>query len=391
MDIEKIRKETPGLAHGIHLMACGSALAPLPVVDAVMAYLDLEAKVGGYEAHAHEATMLDETYSSVARLIGAKPREIAILENATAAWCQAFYALPLQAGDRILTCQAEYAANYVAFLQRQKRDGIEIDIVPSDETGALDITALESMITEKTALIAITWVPTNGGLVNPAAAVGAIAKKHGVPYLLDACQAVGQMPVDVEALNCDFLSATGRKFLRGPRGIGFLYIKEKWLETLEPVMLDHFGAPWVSRDQYALRADARRFENWENSYALRAGLKVACDYALAIGLEAIEARVTELSDYARARISALKGGQVHDIGAKQCAIVSFTIEGLDPRPTVALLRQQGIAIGASNPESTRLDAEERKLPVLLRMAPHYYNNKAEIDTALAALEALSQD
>ena len=391
MDIDKIRAETPGLAHGIHLMACGSALAPQPVVDAVMRFLELEAKIGGYEAHAQQADMLDGVYDSVARLIGAKRNEIAILENATAAWCQAFYALPLKAGDRIITCEAEYAANYVAFLQRQKRDGLEIDVAPSDETGAIDVAALESMITDKTALIAITWVPTNGGLVNPAAAVGAIAKKHGVPYLLDACQAVGQMPVDVEALRCDFLSATGRKFLRGPRGTGFLYIREEWLQTLEPVMLDHFGAPWVERNRYSLRPDARRFENWENNYALRAGLKVACDYAMDIGLDAINARVTMLADYFRERISTLKGARVLDIGARKCAIISFTIDGLDPRPTVSNLREQGIAIGASNPESTRLDAEARHLPIMLRAAPHYYNSKADIDAAIAALEALIQD
>nr|WP_321455134.1 aminotransferase class V-fold PLP-dependent enzyme [uncultured Cohaesibacter sp.] len=388
MDIDKIRAETPGLKNGIHLMACGSALAPQPVIDTVMQFLELEAQLGGYEAHSQQAEELDGVYDSVARLIGANRHEIAILENATAAWCQAFYALPLKKGDRVITCQAEYAANYVAFLQRQKRDGIVIDVVPNDESGAVDTKALEGMITDRTALIAMTWVPTNGGLVNPAAKVGSIANKHGVPYLLDACQAVGQMPVDVKLLQCDFLSATGRKFLRGPRGTGFLYIRDKWLETLEPVMLDHFGAPWVTRESYALRADARRFENWENNYALRAGLKVACDYALSIGLEAIQKRVTELACYFRDRIAELKGAKVHDIGTQKCAIVSFTIEGLEPRLTVALLRQQGIAIGASNPESTRLDAEARNLPVMLRAAPHYYNNRADIDAAVAALKAL---
>lgn len=177
-----------------------------------------------------------------------------------------------EGGDRVLTCQAEYAANYVAYLQRAKRDGIVIEMIPNDADGALDVAALEAMRSKRVALIAITWIPTNGRLVNPAAAVGALARKYGVPYLLDACQAVGQMPVDVRAIGCDFLTATGRKFLRGARGTGFLYVREALIADMEPVVIDHYTAPWVATDSYQLRADARRFETWENAYTLRAGL-----------------------------------------------------------------------------------------------------------------------
>ncbi|MEK6217270.1 MAG: aminotransferase class V-fold PLP-dependent enzyme, partial [Boseongicola sp.] len=265
IDVEQLRAETPGIGNSVHLLASGSALMPQTVVDAVVNYTLLEAQIGGYEAHARQSDALDRVYASVARHIGAKPREIALMENATVAWCHAFYALPLKPGSRILTCEAEYAANYVAFLQRARRDDLTIEVVPSDAAGALDIEALKATMGEDVGLIAITWVPTNGGLVNPAAAVGQVARKHGVPYLLDACQAAGQMRLDVKALGCDFLSVTGRKFLRGPRGTGFLYVREAWLKTLEPVMIDHFGAPWVARDQYQLREDARRFETWENS------------------------------------------------------------------------------------------------------------------------------
>jgi len=231
LDIDRIRAETPGVAHGVHLLACGSALMPQPVVDAVIDHTRLEAEIGGYEAHAARAEALDGVYDSVARHINAGRREIALMENATVAWQHAFYALPLKPGSRILTCEAEYAANYVAFLQRAKRDALKIEVVPSDGDGALDLETLDGMMDEDVGLLAITWVPTNGGLANPAAEVGQIAKRHGVPYLLDACQAAGQMRMDVDALGCDFLSATGRKFLRGPRGTGFLYVRERWLET----------------------------------------------------------------------------------------------------------------------------------------------------------------
>jgi len=388
LDIEKIRAETPGTAHGIHLLAAGSALMPQCVVDAIVTHTELEARIGGYEAKAAQADALDDVYDSVARLIGAKRNEIALMENATVAWCHAFYALPLEKGARILTCEAEYAANYVAFLQREKRDGLTIDVVPSDATGAVDLGALESMIDGRVGLIAMTWVPTNGGLVNPAAEVGKIARKHDIPYLLDACQAVGQMPVDVTDLGCDFLSATGRKYLRGPRGTGFLYVAEKWLKTLEPAMIDHFGAPWVSADTYQLRDDARRFETWENSYALRAGLGMAVDYADALGMETIQERVKGLATLCRDGLEGINGVQVRDIGTEHCGIVSFTVEGMDPDATVAALRARGIVIGASTPFSTRLDAEARNLPTVMRMAPHYYNTEAEIEHFFAVLTAL---
>jgi selenocysteine lyase/cysteine desulfurase len=361
---------------------------PQAVVDAVIDHTNLEARLGGYEAEARMADQLDNVYDIVAAHLGAARHEIALVENATVAWCQAFYALPLAPGSRILTCEAEYAANYVAFLQRAKRDDLVIDVVPSDDNGAADLVALEAMIDDRVGLIAMTWIPTNGGLVNPAAEIGRIANKHGIPYLLDACQAVGQMPVDVGALGCDFLSATGRKFLRGPRGSGFLYVAEKWLATLEPAMIDHFAAPWITKDRYELRNDARRFETWENSYALRAGLGVAVEYAAALGLEAIQDRVCGLASLTRDMVKELPGGTIRDIGSEQCAIVSFTIDGLEPRAAVAALARQGIAIGTSDRASTRLDAEARALPMLMRAAPHYYNTEEELKRFVQALRGL---
>ena len=388
LNIDKIRDETPGVANVAHLIASGSGLMPQPVIDAVVEHTLLEARIGGYEAQAYRAAQLDAVYDDVATLIGADREEIALLENATAAWCQVFYALPFKPGDRILSCEAEYAANYVAFLQRAKRDGVVIDVVPSDETGAVSLEAMQAMIDDRVALISLTWVPTNGGLVNPAADVGKIARHHGIPYLLDACQAVGQMPVDVGSLGCDFLTATGRKFLRGPRGTGFLYIKKDRIAALEPAMIDHFAAPWIETDRYELRDDARRFENWENSYALRAGLGAAAAYATSIGLDVIQERAWRLAGELREQLAGLKGAKLRDIGSERSAIVSFTIDGLDPRETVARLRTQKINIGASDPGSTRLDAEARKLPTVMRAAPHYYNTSDEISRLVSSLRVL---
>ena len=385
LDLDKIRSETPGVKSVNHLLACGSALMPQQVLDAVVEHLELEARVGGYEAHSDKFEMLEHVYDQVARLIGAKPNEIALVENATVAWCQAFYALQFKPGDRILTCQAEYGANYVAFLQRAKRDGIEICVVPNDDSGALDVAALENMIDERTALIAITWVPTNGGLVNPAAEVGRIANQAGVPYLLDACQAIGQMPVNVAELGCDFLSATGRKFLRAPRGTGFLYVREKLIETLEPVVIDYYAARWVAPEKYVLRDDARRFENWENAYALRAGLGVAAQYACDLGLENIQKRAWGLAERLREQLVEIAGIEIFDIGGQKSATVSFVFEGHDNEEVVAAMREQNICIGSVAPGGTLLDFEARNLSNLLRAAPHYYNSDDEIAELLAAL------
>lgn len=386
--LARIRAETPGVGHSTHLLACGSSLTPQPVLDAVVDHLRLEAEIGGYEAHAARLPQLEAVYDTVAAHIGAARHEIALVENATVAWCQAFYALPLPEGTRVLTCESEYVSNYLAFLQRQKRDRFRIEVIPSDESGALDVAALEATMGGDVALIAMTWVPTSGGLVNPAAEVGRIAKAHGVPYLLDACQAVGQMKIDVAELGCDFLSATGRKFLRGPRGTGFLYVADDWIDRIEPPVIDLHAAEWVARDTYALRKDARRFENWENPYALHAGLRAAIDYADAIGIDAIEARVRLLADHTRALIDAAPGLEVRDNGRDRCGIVSLEATGQDPDRLVAAMSGRGFAIGTSSRSSTRIDYEKRDLPTLIRIAPHYYNTEDEVAACVETLAGL---
>jgi len=389
IDIDQIRADTPAASRLAYLHNAGAALMPTAVVTAMKQHIDLESEIGGYAAADRELERLDAIYGSVARLLNAAPDEIALMENATVAWQMAFYALPFRAGDRILTAEAEYAANYVAFLQVARRTGAVIDVVPSDATGELDIEALERMIDDRVKLIAITWVPTNGGLVNPAAAIGRIARARGIPYLLDACQAVGQMEVDVEAIGCDMLSATGRKFLRGPRGTGFLYVRRPLLQQLEPPMIDHFAAPWVSRDHYQLRDDARRFETWENNYAARLGLGAAIDYALAIGLGPIEQRCRLLAGRLRSGVAAISGITIRDLGRAPGAIVSFTMEGHEADAIVRSAAAAGITIGASDPASTRIDAEMRSLPNVVRASPHYYNTEAEVDRLIGHLATLA--
>ena len=292
IDVQRARRETPGCGNVLHFNNAGAALMPQPVLHATIGHLQLEALIGGYEAAAQAQDAVAHVYDAAATLLGCHREEIAIVENATRAWDMAFYAIPFGPGDRILTAMAEYASNFIAFLQVARKTGAVVEVIPNDASGQLSIEALRQAIDDRVKLIAITHVPTNGGLVNPAAAVGQVAREAGVWYLLDACQSIGQLPLDVEAMGCDLLSATGRKYLRGPRGTGLLYVRRAILDRLEPPFLDLHAAQWVTPERFEMRPDARRFENWETYYAGKIGLGVAIEYALQWGIEAIWARVT---------------------------------------------------------------------------------------------------
>jgi cysteine desulfurase/selenocysteine lyase len=383
VDLERIRADTPAAEGQSFLYSAGSSLMPNAVVDTMIEHLRLEQRIGGYAAADQQQHRLDAVYDSLAALLNAGRDEIALVENATVGWQMAFYAFDWRPGDRILTGQAEYAANYVAYLQVARRYGVVIDLIPNDTFGAIDPEALRAMIDERVRLISITWIPTNGGLTNPAAAIGKIAREAGIPYLLDACQAVGQMPTDVKALGCDMLTGTGRKFLRGPRGTGFLYVRRELLLKLEPPMIDHFAAPWTATDTYTLRPDARRFETWENNYAARLGLGAAVDYARAIGLEAIETRCRGLAERLRDGLRALGDVTVHDLGRDPCAIVSFSIRDYPVARALADAAAANIVIGASPPASTRLDSEARGLGYILRASPHYFNSDGDVDRLIS--------
>jgi|SRR5579883_1340401 selenocysteine lyase/cysteine desulfurase len=386
IDVAKARAETPGCRNVIHFNNAGASLPPQPVLDAVLDHLRLEAEIGGYEAADRAESALEGVYGSLARLINGAPEEIALVENATRAWDMAFYSLKLGRGDRILTARAEYASNVIAFLQIAERTGAEIVVVPSDETGALSVEALERLIDERAKLIAVTHVPTNGGLVNPAAEIGRVARRHGIPFLLDACQSVGQMPVDVAEIQCDMLSATGRKFLRGPRGTGFLWVRRGMIERLDPPFLDLHAATWTAPDRYEIRGDARRFENWESYVAGRLGLRAAADYALALGLDAIWARVRSLAEALRQALRKIPGITVRDLGRERCGIVTFTAESLSAQDLRRALAEARINVSTSSLFSTRYDMTERGLDLLLRASVHYYNTEDEIARFCAVMQ-----
>ena len=378
-DVRRARRDTPGCEKVLHFNNAGAALMPRQVVDATIGHLRLEAEMGGYEAAAEAHAAVEHAYDAIASLMGCQRDEIAIIENATRAWDMAFYAIPFKAGDRILTSVAEYASNYIAFLQIAQRTGAVIEVIPNDEYGQVSVSALQGLVDEHVRLIAITHVPTNGGLVNPAVEIGQVAREANVLYLLDACQSVGQMPMDLQLIGCDVLSATGRKYLRGPRGTGFLYVRRSVLERLEPPFLDLHAAKWVAKDRYEIRADARRFENWETNYAGKIGLGVAVDYALSWGLESIYQRISHLSSVLRTCLNDVPGVQLRDLGIHKCGIVTFTVDGWDPQEIRRRLAEQGINVSVSQASSTRIDMDQRGLVSVIRASVHYYNTEEEVD------------
>lgn len=384
-----LRQETPACGERIHLNNAGTALSPAVVVETVSEYLKLEQELGGYEAETLRAASLDGVYDSLARLLNCRACEIAITQNATRSWDMLFYAIALQPGDKILTCRAEYASNYIAFLQRAEHTGAQIVVLDNDESGAICLDSLRHHLDERVKVVAINHIPTNGGLVQPAAEIGRILKDHPAFYLLDACQSVGQMPLDVKDLGCDGLTATSRKYLRGPRGVGFLYIADEQITQLEPPFLDLHAAIWKSPDHYEIRQDARRFETYELFVAGKLGLGAAADYALQVGLEGSWRRLSELAARARTGLSQIKGVQVHDLGQVKGGIVTFTLRDCSPQRVRQELFERQTNIWTCTVRSARLDMEARSLQEVCRASFHYYNSEDEVDRFLRQIEELS--
>ncbi len=390
MDVDTLRARTPGCAARIHLNNAGAALLAQPTLDAMTGHLRREAEIGGYEAAVAAQDAIAAAYDAIAELVGGQSREIALFDNGTHAWNAAFYSVPLRPGDQILTGRAEYGSNVLAYWQAARRAGAEVVVIPDDEHGQLDVAALERIAGNRTRLIGVSQVPTSGGLVQPAAAVGRIARACGALYLLDATQSVGQFPVDVDEIGCDMLTGTGRKFLRGPRGTGFLWVRPAALDRLDPFVAEIGSATWDGRQGLTWAPGARRFATWEHSYVNVVGLGAAVRQALDLGLEEIGQRSAALGARLRGQLAGLPGVTTYDQGQTRCAIVTAKVDGLSAAQAAQALGRAGVNVSTTVPEHNPLDTRDGGVHPLIRFSPHYYNTEDEIDRAAELVSGLTR-
>ncbi len=387
-EIRQLRAETKGTAGRIHFNNAGASLPPDVVVETIIEYLQEEAIYGGYETECKYKESLENTYDQIARLINADRDEVAITENASIAWGLAFNGITFKKGDVIITSEFEYVTNLLGLLNAQKTHGIEIKVIANDEHGNFSLSALEEAITLQTKLIAVTHIPSSGGGLIPIVEIGKIARKHPVLYLVDACQSIGQVPIDVKGIDCDMLSVNGRKFLRAPRGTGFLYVRKEVQDQLKVLFMDGFTAKLISRDTYKIRSDGRRFELYEKNRALSLGLGKAIEYALHIGVDRIWKRVQELAGLMRGQLEGIDRITVHDMGDQKCGIVTFSVNGIDSPSVKSKLAAKQINVSVGVASSTMIYMNKNHLTSVVRASIHYYNTEEEIKALCEALVSI---
>ena len=374
----------------MHLNNAGAALMPRPVTRAIHEHIDLEERIGGYEAAAMQDDAIGATYDRLARLINAAAKNIAVVANATAGFVQSMSSFDFSPGDTIVTTKSDYTSYQIHFLALSKRLGVNVIHAEDLPEGGVDPDSVRRILqSNRCRLVHVSWVPTHSGLVQDAESVGAVCEEEGVPYLVDACQAIGQMPVDVERLRCDYLSVTARKFLRGPRGIGFMYASDRALKRGDyPLFVDMRGAKWVSPESFEIHESARRYEDWEFPYALVLGLSAAANYATSVGIEAAQSRSMALANRLRDGIAGIDGARTLDPGRNKCAIVTVSVAGVPSADVVNGLSRRGINSSLTLQWYGLIDLGSRGVEAAVRLSPHYYNTEAEVDAALDALREI---
>ena len=390
MNIQKIRQEIPYYGNKIFLNNAGSSLSPNVVTKKIQAFLHQEELFGGYKLEDIQAAQIAAFYKETANLLNCKEQNIAFAHDATDAYIKALSSIPFKTGDVVITSSNDYASNQIQFISLQKRFGIVVKRVAALSNGDIDRNHFQELLQEKTpVLVAITHIPTNSGLIQDVAAIGEICEQHGILYLVDACQSVGQIVVDVQKIKCDFLSATGRKFLRGPRGTGLLFVSDRVLQSnMAPLLIDGWGAKWTGLNQFEMKASAKRFETWERSYALIIGLTEAIRYANEIGMDIIEERNIELQRRLRDNLSTIKGVTVYDKGSRLGNLITFKKAGISLEDLKEHLDDHEVYYSVSTLEWGLIDFKEKGVEWVIRFSPHYFNTLEEMDRVASIVAAV---
>jgi selenocysteine lyase/cysteine desulfurase len=382
LDIAAERAATPGCATVVHLNSAGAALPTAATLDTVVAHLRLESTMGGYEAAAAVADRIAGVATSAARLLGARTEEVALTGSDTEGWTKVLWGLTLggglPAGRRILVDRQTYDSHYLGLLQVCQVTGSTIDVVPAVADGTIDLEALVTeLAVDDVALVSATHVGTHRGLVNPVEEVGDCCGNAGVPFFLDACQSMGQLPVDVVRIGCAVATGTGRKWLRGPRGSGLLFVRADFVESLRPPGIDGSSARWEDADHYRLQPGASRFMPFENPVAIHLGLGTAVDHALALGIDAIASQVGRIAEHLRSELASVGSVAVHDGGTRRSGIVTFTVDGVAPVEVKDAASAAGVNVSVTEAGAARLDMGGARPEAVVRASPHYITTEEE--------------
>ena len=378
IDLSSVRNETPGCRYVTHFNNAGASLPPITVVHAIHQYLLEEANYGAYETYGRHVSEFERLYREIESLIGAKHGEVALDSNSSRAWQLVFQSIPFSPGDRILTCDTAYTSNYLGFLTASQRMGAIIEVLPTEDDGSVSVSGVLQFMDSRVKVVAVTHMPTNGGIIQPVEEIGQALLNSGAIYMVDTTQSIGQIKVDVNTLKCDVLIGTSRKYLRGPRGLGFIYVRQSFSEQLTPILLDSQGATWTGSTSYKIKSDATRFETGEHSPALRMGLLAALDYLNTMKMSDITSRIHRLAEVLRSQISQISGVTVHDLGTLKSGIVTFSKNGMSSSQIRDSLLVQNVNISVSPAEFTLLNMTSRMLDSVARASVHYYNSEDEL-------------
>jgi len=395
-EVLQFRAETLGTKNVVHLNNAGSGLMPDIVTKAQLDHSSLESEIGGYEASDLRADIINDFYTQAALLFNCKASNIAFTASATDSYARALSSIRFKSGDVILTDKDDFVSNQIQFLLLVKRLNVNIIHINNALIGGVDLNDLrEKLYRYQPKLLAITHIPTNSGLVQP---VNEIAKIYGeysekysdkTWYILDPYQSAGQMKLDIQKMKCDFLSVTCRKFLRGPRGTGALFVSDRALENgLEPMFIDMRGAKWKEKDQYEQQTTALRYEDWEFAYSTVVGSREAIKYCLAVGEEKIWQQVKLLSSFMRSKLEGGDGIRILDRGPELSSSVSFYIKDKQPGYIVNEMLKRKINVVAGYRSYGLIDFDEKGVNWVIRSSPHYYNSMNEIDHFIDAVKEI---
>ena len=375
----------------VHFNHSGAGLPSPETVQAVVDHLRLEAERGPMEAGAIASDAIRNSYQVAAQLLGCAPQDVAFGTSHGQLYGNLIASIPLSAGDKIFVSRQEWIGNVLCLQRSANLSGASLSLMASDDTSAVDPIALGESLSSEVRIVALTWIGAGSALINPAAAIGAAIRHAGSSafFIIDASQAIGQVPINVAEIGCDALIACGRKFLRGPRGTALAYISPRLAAEIVPRSIDNVSST-LSNGNVVVANSAQAFEFGEESVALKLGLGKAIEQALSLGVDRIRLKLHHKAAILRQALAVVPGVQLLDLGNSKGAAVTFAINGVACATAKQRLADQGINIGMNGPGYTPYDLSIRGISELLRASVHLSTTDDDIALIVNATRSISQ-